>query len=87
MSTENEVKPEAASRSSRPIGSADGDAGAKALIRCLPTKELQDAYRLAKADESDKGQHAQWLISRELIRRASPPNDEVSDGADRKEKS
>ena len=56
-------------------GSVDDDAGAIALLRCLPTKSLHDAYRNAKADESEKGQHSAWLISRELVRRASPPND------------
>ena len=50
-----------------------GNAGAIAMLRCLPTKELQEAYRRAKADESEKGRHSAWLISRELIRRASPP--------------
>jgi len=55
-------------------GSVDGDAGAIALMRCLPIRELESAYRLAKADETDKGQHWACLIGRELVRRASPPN-------------
>ena len=55
-------------------GQSDGDTGAIALLRCLPTCELEAAYRLAKADETDKGQHSASLIGRELIRRASPPN-------------
>jgi hypothetical protein len=59
-------------------GSADGDAGAIALLRCLPTRELEAAYRLAKADETDKGQHSACLIGRELKRRASPPNEKLS---------
>jgi hypothetical protein len=47
------------------------DAGAVALLQSLATRELEEAYRLAKADETVKGQHAAWLISRELIRRAT----------------
>lgn len=46
------------------------DAGAVALLRSLPLNELQDAYRLAKADETEKGQHSAWLIGQELIRRS-----------------
>lgn len=53
-------------------GSVNGDVGAIALLRCLPMSELESAYRSAKADETDKGQHAACLIGRELIRRASP---------------
>mgnify|MGYP001600209141 CR=1 FL=1 len=45
--------------------------GATALLRSLPTRELEAAYRLTKADETEKGQHAARLIGRELIRRAA----------------
>ena len=45
------------------------DAGAIALLRCLPKAELEKAYRLAKADATDAGQHAAALIGRELVRR------------------
>jgi len=46
-------------------------AGAIALLRCLPTPELEAAYRLAKSDDSDKGQESAHLIGREIIRRAN----------------
>lgn len=49
------------------------DTAATALLRCLPTKELQAAYRRAKSDETDKGQHSACLIGRELTRRAGLP--------------
>ena len=73
-------KPETQSGGSlKPVGSGVGDAGAIALLRCLPTSELEAAYRLAKAKTDDKGQHSACLIGRELIRRGSPPNTEVSE--------
>lgn len=39
----------------------------------LSTGELEAAYRIAKADSSDAGQHAAAVIRRELIKRAIPP--------------
>ena len=45
------------------------DEGANALLRLLPMNELNDAYRRAKADETEKGQHAAKVIGREIIRR------------------
>jgi hypothetical protein len=47
----------------------DADAGAIALLRCLPQSELESTYRRAKADATDAGQHAAALIGRELVRR------------------
>ena len=48
--------------------------GASALLRSLTTRELEAAYRRAKADETEKGHHAAQLIGRELIRRAALPS-------------
>ena len=45
------------------------DEGTNALLRLLPMTELNDAYRRAKADETEKGQHAAKVIGREIIRR------------------
>lgn len=58
----------------------DGDAGAIALLRCLPTGELESMYRHAKADETDKGHHAACLIGRELIIRRTSNAQYFEDG-------
>ena len=54
-----------------PAPAEDKDAATIALLRCLPTWELEVAYRRAKPDTSDKGQRAACLIGRELVRRTS----------------
>ena len=41
------------------------------FLRALTTSELEAAFRLAKADETDQAQHAAGMIGRELIRRTA----------------
>lgn len=53
--------------------------GESTLVSCLSLSELNDAYRRAKGDETDNGQHVARILGREIIRRAiaSAPTKEL----------